>query len=292
MEILKNQKLEIKIDKLGAQLTSIKDKENIEYLWTASEKYWARHAPILFPIVGKVKENKYKIDNKEYNLNQHGFARDSEFEILKNEDDILIYRLKYNEESLKKYPYKFELLIEYKLIDNKLQIKYKVNNLDDKKIYFSIGAHPGFNCPLLEGEKFEDYYLEFDKKENLKRKMVDNKLGLYTGEYKEFMEDEKIINLNRELFIDDAIVFKDFDSNKIALKNNKNQKIISMNFEDFKYLGIWTKTDDAPFICIEPWYGCADQVDFAGEFKDKEGIIMLDKKEVFECKYDIIIEHI
>lgn len=292
MEILKNQKLEIKIDKLGAQLTSIKDKENIEYLWTANEKYWARHAPILFPIVGKVKDNKYKIDNKEYNLNQHGFARDSEFEILKNEDDILIYRLKYNEESLKKYPYKFELLIEYKLIDNKLQIKYKVNNLDDKKIYFSIGAHPGFNCPLLEGEKFEDYYLEFDKKENLKRKMVDNKLGLYTGEYKEFMEEQKIINLNRELFIDDAIVFKDFDSNKISLKNNKNQKIISMNFEGFKYLGIWTKTDDAPFICIEPWYGCADQIDFVGEFKDKEGIIALDKKQEFECKYDIIIEHI
>lgn len=292
MEILKNQKLEIKIDKLGAQLTSIKDKENIEYLWTANEKYWARHAPILFPIVGKVKDNKYKIDNREYNLNQHGFARDSEFEILKNEDDILIYRLKYNEESLKKYPYKFELLIEYKLIDNKLQIKYKVNNLDDKKIYFSIGAHPGFNCPLLEGEKFEDYYLEFDKKENLKRKMVDNKLGLYTGEYKEFMEEQKIINLNRELFIDDAIVFKDFDSNKIALKNNKNQKIISMNFEGFKYLGIWTKTDDAPFICIEPWYGCADQIDFAGELKDKEGIIALEKKDEFECKYDIIIEHI
>lgn len=288
---LENELLQVLLDDNGAELISIKGKkDHVEYLWTADSKYWSRHAPILFPIVGKVKDNKYRIGEREFKLSQHGFARDSVFELVENENNKVVYKLTSSEDTLKNYPYKFELYVGYELKENNLQIKYKVKNIDNEKIYFSIGAHPGFNCPLLNGEHMEDYYLEFNKNENARTELLHTELGLFTGESETVLENSNIIKLSKKLFKNDALVFKNLNSNKIALKNNKNNKSITMNFQGFPYLGIWSKPDGAPFVCIEPWFGHADFVDFNGDYREKAGIMNLETGKEFTCSYDLLIE--
>lgn len=287
---LENELLEVLVSNSGAELISIKGKkDNLEYLWTANSKYWGRHAPILFPIIGKVKDNKYRVGQQEFKIEQHGFARDYEFDLVENKDNILTYKLVSCEESLKKYPYKFELYVEYKLSENKLQVAYKIRNIDNQKIYFSIGSHPGFNCPLLEEKDFEDYYLEFNKKENARRQFLHKELLLFTEESEVVLNNSNILKLSKKLFTQDALIFKNLYSNKVALKNNKNSKVITINFEGFPYLGIWSKPDEAPFICIEPWFGHADPIDFNGDYTEKPGVIPLDIGKEFNCSYSISI---
>ncbi|WP_242851368.1 hypothetical protein [Clostridium sp. DMHC 10] len=151
--ILQNELLKVEAVEKGAELTSIKTvKDGAEYLWTAKSDIWARHAPILFPIVGKVKNNTYRINDDTYTLSQHGFARDMNFEVMEGTSDKAVFKLTYNEETLSKYPYKFELIVKYELKENEIEASYKVKNVDSQEIYFSIGAHPGFNCPVV-GEK-------------------------------------------------------------------------------------------------------------------------------------------
>lgn len=288
---LENDLLEVIVDSNGAEVISIKGKkDSIEYLWKAEPKYWGRHAPILFPIVGRLKDDKYRINEKEFALTQHGFARDCEFDLVEKSSNYIMYRLRSSEEILKKYPYKFELYVKYILNENNLEIKYKVINTDDKKIYFSIGSHPGFTCPLLDGESIEDYYLEFNKKENAKRDFLNKELRLYTGESKVILKDTNILNLSKTLFTDDAVVFKNLESTKVSLKNDKNSKVITIDFKEFPYLAVWSRPNEAPFICIEPWVGYADSIDFNGEFTEKSGIISLEVKKEFDCKYNVLIE--
>lgn len=288
---LENDVLEILSSSDGGELISIKGKkDNVEYLWTADSKYWGRHAPILFPIIGRVKDNKYRIGQEEFELGQHGFARDCEFELIENRGNTILYKLVSNENSLKKYPYKFELYIEYKLEANRLNISYKVKNIDEQKIYFSIGAHPGFNCPLLEDEQFEDYYLEFNESELAKREFLDEETLLLTGKREIILDNTNILKLSRELFTLDALIFKDLKSNQITLKTDKNNKSISMDFGQFPCLGIWSKNNNAPFVCIEPWFGHADLAGFDGDFSEKTGVIDLDIEKEFNCSYSISIE--
>lgn len=288
---LENDVLEILSSSNGGELISIKGKkDNVEYLWTADSKYWGRHAPILFPIIGRVKDNKYRVGQEEFELGQHGFARDCEFKLLESKGNTILYKLISDENSLKKYPYKFELYIEYKLEANRLKISYKVNNIDEQKIYFSIGAHPGFNCPLLEGEKFEDYYLEFNKTEVAKREFLDDESLLFTGENELFLDNTNILSLSKNLFEKDALVFGDLKSNIVTIRNNKNRKSISMDFEGFPFFGIWSKIDESPFVCLEPWFGHADPINFNGDYREKPGVITLDIGKEFNCGYSISIE--
>lgn len=287
---LEDEFLCVQCDSKGAEIISIKDKkDNLEYLWTAQEKYWARHAPILFPIVGKVKNNKYKIEGKYFNLGQHGFARDNEFKVLEKSDSKVTFKLSYSEETLKVYPYRFNLFVSYILDASEIKIVYKVENLDDKNIYFSIGAHPGFNCPLLKGEIMEDYYFEFEKEENASIILLEES-GHLSHNTQEYLKNSNVIHLSKDIFKNDALIFHSLKSKKISLKNNKNNKIISMKFEGFPYLGLWSKPTGAPFVCIEPWFGHADYEDFDGDFKDKEGVVNLEKEEMFACEYSIIVE--
>jgi len=288
---LENDFLEVLADENGGELISIKGKEdNIEYLWKGDPEYWNRHAPILFPIVGKVKDNKYRIGDKEYKLGQHGFARDSKFEVISHNTNKIIFRLSSTEETLKKYPFKFELDIKYCLDLNNLKVTYIVRNTDKGKIYFSIGAHPGFTCPFLEAETMEDYYLEFDEKETAKGEVLHKETGLLTKDSQLELKHESIINLNKDLFKQDAIIFRNLKSTKVSLKNHKNSKKITVGFEGFPYLGVWSKPTGAAFVCIEPWFGHADSVDFNGDFSEKAGIIPLDKDAEFICTYTINIE--
>jgi len=282
-----NDFLTIDADTKGAELTSIKTiKDNLEYLWQADPKVWGRHAPILFPMVGKLKDDKTNIEGETYSMGQHGFARDFEFQIIGKTAESVSYQLLCDDETLKKYPYKFNLLVEYTIIENKLEISYKVKNIDDKVIYFSIGAHPGFVCPLFQKEKFEDYFLEFSNKENADIYLFEN--GMFSGKKTPHLEGDTIIPLTRELFINDALVYENLNSSSISFKSRKHQRGIKFTFQGFPYLGIWSRPQgDGDFICIDPWFGLADFIDSDGIYKNKKGMLFLEEEKCFECKFII-----
>jgi galactose mutarotase-like enzyme len=283
---IENDFLKLSAKASGAELISIKNKKNgLEYLWQGDPQFWGRRAPVLFPIVGKLKNNTFKAEGETFQLPQHGFARDNYFELIKSESSSLVYSLKSSDETLKSYPYKFELKISYTLLKNKIEVKYQVCNLDDKKIWFSIGAHPAFNCPLEPKERFDNYFLEFDQKENTEIHLITD--SLLSGQTQPFLKNSNKIELNEKVFAQDALIFKGLKSSSISLKSNISAASIVFDFKGFPYLGIWSKP--GPFVCIEPWYGHADPIDFDGEFKDKPGILSLEKGAEFSCVYGIEI---
>ena len=288
--ILENKNIQISADTYGGELHNLLlKKDNIEYLWNGDEAYWKYHSPILFPIVGKVLNGKYTVDNKEYELPQHGFARTTEFEMVEKDENHIVFELKWSEETLKIYPYKFSLRLSYQLLDNGVKVGYSVKNLDDKEIYFSIGGHPAFMCPRFDNETFEDYYFEFDKLENAGIMELDSDKGFFKRTTKEFFNNSNKFDLNLELFKYDALVFSNLKSTKLSLKSHKNNRELTMDFTGFPYIAVWTKSTGAPFICIEPWYGHADYEDFKGEFKDKAGVQSLHISEEFKAEYSLFV---
>lgn len=286
---LENNKMIASFHTKGGELHSMKSKEDgTEYVWNGNENYWKYHAPVLFPIVGKVLDGKYKVDGKTYELPAHGLARVSEFEMIEKTDNKIVFELLYSEETLKVYPYKFSLKITYTLLENGVITGYTVENKDDKEIYFSIGAHPAYMCPLQSGELIDDYYFELNEKENSSIIIVSEQ-GYFTHKREEYLNDNNIIPLSFSTFINDALVFDDLKSNKISLKSRNHNKSLTMDFTGFPYMGLWTKATGAPFVCIEPWYGHADYEDFTGEFKYKEGIQKLQVGEAFNASYTVTI---
>ena len=285
---IKNKFIKAKIKSFGAELNSLqKIDDNLEYIWQGDSKYWARHSPILFPIVGRLKNDSYFYKNQKFNMSQHGFARDKEFEIINQGDDFIEFRLCSDEKSLEIYPFLFELVLGYKLEKNSLIISYKVVNKSNDEMFFSIGAHPAFNWVLNENEQKEDYFLEFENIKSTKRYFL-NDLGLVYDSLDLNITDNKLF-LNEELFKDDALVFNDTNIKNVTLKSIKSENFIKMNFEDFPYLGIWSKPSGAPFLCIEPWCGVADDIKTNQNFEEKNGILNLKKDEVFKASYSIEI---
>lgn len=283
---IKNDVIKVQINSFGAELNSLqKINEDIEYIWQGDSKYWARHSPILFPIIGRLKEDSYFYKNQKYSMSQHGFARDYEFEMIEKKDDFVEFRLIADEKSLEKYPFLFELSISYKLENSKLIISYKVKNSSDEKIYFSIGAHPAFNWPLQENEKKEDYFLEFENITNTKRYFLNDKGLVYKNSDLNLVNSK--LDLNEKLFLDDALVFNDTNIKNVIFKNKENKNFIKVEFEKFPYLGIWSKPSGAPFLCIEPWFGVADLENCTSKIEEKRGILALEKEEIFSCFYSI-----
>jgi galactose mutarotase-like enzyme len=287
---LENEAYEVIIQHQGAELISFKNKsDGIEYIWTGDAKYWARHAPVLFPIVGKVVNNTYRVGDESYHLNQHGLARDQNFELIESSKTSASFQLMWSQETLVNYPYRFELVITYGLSGSELSISYKVINHDEQVMYFNIGAHPGFNCPLAENETFEEYAIIFEHNETVKR-MPLNKDGLLLRDKIAYLENERHISLNAETFKNDALIFEDLNSNRVSLINKKSGRGLNVDFTGFPFLGLWTKPEGAPFVCIEPWYGHADYTDFNGDFREKEDILRLEPKEIFTCQFSIHVE--
>ena len=289
---LENKFLSISAHEHGGELHSIKSKlDNTEFLWNGNPEYWKYHAPILFPIIGKVKDGKYRVDGKTYELPQHGLARTSKFEFVNQTENSISFELKYSEETLKVYPYKFSLTIIYTLDGKSVKTAYKVKNLDDRKINFSVGAHPAYMCPILENENLNDYYFEFEKNETTSLMLLNTSTGLFTHNTREILNNNNKIALSKELFKDDALVFdcSKLNSTKISVKTDKHKKSIEFDFSGFSYLGLWAPTQGAPFLCIEPWFGHADFEDFTGSFSEKAGIVELDVNEEFNCEYTLTI---
>ncbi|MGL4346034.1 MAG: aldose 1-epimerase family protein [Cellulosilyticaceae bacterium] len=284
---IKNTVLTASFLSLGAELCELVDTEGKNYIWDANPLYWKRHAPILFPIVGKVLDNTYTVRNSPYTLSQHGFARDMDFSVHHQEDAMITFKLTSNDASKAMYPFDFVLYVTYTLVENRLEIAYKVENTDTQTIAFKIGAHPGFMCPLFEGESLTDYYLEFECEE-------DAKLMPLTGEGY-FLHDEsrftgKTMPLSTELFANDALVLADFKSTWVAICSNTHNTRIKVSFEHFPFLGIWSPVTGAPFVCIEPWFGHADYVDERQELMRKHDLMLLDPDQCFSCMHAITIE--
>jgi galactose mutarotase-like enzyme len=283
---IENEFLKLSVKGSGAEMVSIRGiTDQKEYLWQGDPKFWPRRAPVLFPIVGKLKDHKYRIGGNEYTLPQHGFARNLMFELAGGNQKSLSFLLRSNAESLAVFPFSFELIITYTLEGRRIDISYTVRNLDKSKMYFSIGGHPGFNVAVNPSESFTDYYLEFEKQETADRYLLTD--GLFDGRKDPVLKNTKQLDLNYDLFKKDAIVLKNLESRALSLKSRKSDYHLKFTYDGFPYFGIWSPPGNAPFICLEPWYGLADKIDFEGEFKNKEGVLSLDPGSEFESKYSV-----
>lgn len=269
---ISNTNISATIDSLGAELIRL-EKDNQNYIWKVDERYWNKTSPILFPIVGRLKNDSYNCDGKTYELPRHGFARNFDFEIENQTENSVVFILTENTETLKKYPFQFELRLKYEVIENSLEMHYSVINKSDKMMPFSIGAHPAFAI----NELFSEFTLVFNTSEDFVSYELENEQ--FNNSFKNITSENGKINLDYSLFEKDALVFKHLKSDSITLLK-KNQTYLSVEFKDFPYLGIWTKPN-APFLCIEPWCGLADNVNHNGNIFEKEGINLLQAQDFF-----------
>jgi galactose mutarotase-like enzyme len=269
---LSNKNISASIDTLGAELIRL-EKDNKNYIWTVDETYWNKTSPILFPIVGRLKNDTYTIADKTYELPRHGFARNFEFKIQNQTENSVVFVLESNAETFKNYPFEFTLQLEYQLEENSLTMKYSVENKSNVIMPFSIGAHPAF---AIENS-FSNYSLQFNQEESLLSYELEKEQ--FNNKSKEIASKNGTIELDYTLFEKDALVFKHLKSDKISLLKN-NKSVLSIHFKGFPYLGIWTKPN-APFLCIEPWCGLADNINHNGNIYDKEGVHLLQSHEIF-----------
>lgn len=275
---------------IGGELVSYK-LDGKEYVWEGLPEYWASHAPVLFPTVGSTIDGSVKFEGKAYPLQKHGFARKQEFRLLESTADKLVYELYDNAASHEVYPYKFRLLITHKISDAGFSTEYTVENIDSKPIWFCIGGHPGFRCPMNDGESFSDYKLVFEK--------VENEDVIYTTNYGGGYIDsslpitDKLKNTN-EWALDyadydvDVLLTKKLKSRHVKLINKNTGKGIDFDFTGFNALGIWTPPHkQAPFVCLEPWNGLPAHLDESGNFEDKPYAIKLDAADSYSVGYKV-----
>ena len=285
MHTLSNEILEIKIAARGAELQSIYNNQTrLEYMWHAGTE-WPKKSPVLFPVVGGLKNNTYSFKNKTYTLSRHGFAREMNFELINQTNNSLTFLLKENAATLLQYPFAFSFYVKYTLHTNNVNISYIVENHTEEKLYFSVGAHPAFAVPLIDGTSYEDYFLEFETKEDAPRWPISAE-GLIESNSIPFIKNDRKLTLTKDLFLEDALVFKNLASKKISMKSDKTPHGLTVSFDGFPYMGIWA-AKNANFVCIEPWCGIADSVNATGKLEDKEGINILRKGESFERSFGV-----
>jgi len=286
MFILENEVLKVQVAEKGAELQSIINKNfNIDYLWNGNPAFWAKHSPVLFPIVGSLKNNTYSYMGKSYQLPRHGFARDMDFEVEKHSRQEIVFLLKSNTETKKNYPFDFEFRIRYQISGDELSTEYIVSNTGKSLLLFSVGGHPAFRLPLTTDTGFSDYYLKFDETENLPRWPI-SKDGLLLPQPIPLLDDTNRLNLNKSLFYQDALVFKYPASSEISLLSARTPHGLRFQMGEFPFLGIWS-AKDADFVCIEPWCGIADTVNSNQQLEQKEGIEKLSPGKLFSRQWRI-----
>jgi galactose mutarotase-like enzyme len=271
MYILENGILKVEIASKGAELQSlVHTGSGIEYLWNGDPAFWGKRSPVLFPIVGSLKNNTYLYQGKSYSLPRHGFARDRVFEVEKQSPKAITFLLRSDAETKKNYPFDFEFRIRYQISGDELSTEYQVVNTGSGVMFFSVGGHPAFRLPLTSNTQFSDYYLRFDETENLVRWPISPD-GLILPRPVPVLEDSNRINLKKSLFYQDALVFKYPASSDISLLSAKTTHGLVFQCGEFPFLGIWS-AKDADFICLEPWCGIADAINSNQQLEQKEGI--------------------
>lgn len=286
MAKLENDRLKVSVNAKGAELDSLFLKDtNTEYLWSGDPKFWSKKSPLLFPIVGTLKQNTYHYNNKAYNLPRHGFARDTEFSLTDHTDVSATFTLSETEQTLANYPFPFRLDVVYSIKATTLYVNYKVTNTGSDNMYFSIGAHPAFRLPLEEKLSYDDYFFEFEQIEDGYRWLISSE-GLIEPTTVPFLINTNVLPITKELFRKDAIVFKYLNSTHVSLKSNKSKHGVEVNYPGFPFIGLWA-APDADFVCIEPWCGIADATTSNQRFINKEGINLLTPSQVFERTWNV-----
>lgn len=284
---IESESLQVSIQHKGMELSSLKSKiTGQEYLWQGDPQFWTGQAPILFPIIGMLKNGKTSFLGKEYEIPKHGFVRNSsQAKLIHQSPDSVVFRFDSSPETLEVYPFIFALEVCFLVSGNSLEISHQVYNLDSKALYYSLGGHPAFNCPLLPGEQLEDYQIEFPLLERDNTWMITPE-GLIGEKGEMILNNSQKIQLHAHIFDYDALIFKALKSREVSLSHRERGPVLKMEFGDFDYLGIWAKPG-ASFVCLEPWLGIADASDHSGLLEEKEGIRNLAPGKSETKKYSI-----
>ncbi|MEI6876018.1 MAG: aldose 1-epimerase family protein [Spirochaetota bacterium] len=288
MATIRTSEIEVSAITKGAELSSVKSRDGCEYLWQGDPQFWARRSPILFPIVGALPGGVFTHEGKTWKLGNHGFAKDFEFALVKESETELLYELISDERTLELYPFRFKLGIGYSVQGRVLRVSYSVHSQDGKPMYFSIGAHPAFRAPLVEGERREDFDLLFEKKETVSRHFL-NAENLRTGESEAVLKGEDSLRVSPALFERGAIILDKHLSRRVTLKSRVSGRFVSVSFPGFPQLGIWSPKGDCPFVCIEPWFGFMPLALSSPELATKESCLTLKPGERFEAFWEVEI---
>lgn len=271
---LKNQGYAIQIETLGAELKSYKNEAGKEFIWDSNPDFWPRSSPLLFPSIGNLRNGKTIINGAEYAIPKHGFAREFDMEYEMEADNRISLFCQYNEKTLKCYPFRFRFCLTYELNGPALRITYRVTNEDDKDMYYHLGAHPGFMCPLEDNEKFSDYVLKFPYEETCDSPVYDlANMQFDPVNTKRYLDHSDTLKLDYSLFAIDALVFPHLKSKSVQLVNPGTGRGVQVDYPDFAIIAFWTPSDiEAPFLCIEPWNGAAIFADEDDNFVNKREI--------------------
>lgn len=287
---IQNNKLKLTVDNHGAEIKSlIRLSDGAELMWQADAAYWGRTSPVLFPLVGNYFEKTSIYDGKTYQMGQHGFARDMDFELVSQSDDELVFELHENQESLAKYPFAFTLTIGYKLIEDKVVVSWSVKNTNDQTMYFSIGGHPAFNCDL------DTYTFRFEKagapvSEFTANVIAGDGSGCLSNESDMHKLDNGILKMSDQLFSKDALIIEDNQADRVTLVDAAGQDVLSVVFTS-PLFGVWSPVGKhAPFVCIEPWYGRCDRVGYNQKLETREYSNALSAGETFKVDYSIVVK--
>ncbi|MEO1022166.1 MAG: aldose 1-epimerase family protein [Bacteroidota bacterium] len=285
---IQSSKLKVEVLEKGAELCSIQTIDTkTEYLWQADPQVWGSHAPVLFPIIGALKENRFWYDENWYTMPKHGIIRhNEELTVEAQSEDSIQFLLSSGDALSANYPFEYEFRIRYRVQGSQLEVSHEVANTGSKPMYFSIGGHPGFRCPLFKDESYEDYFIEFEHPEHADTWLLDMESGLVSDRTERVLDNSNQLPLHKNLFNRDALIFKTLQSRSVNLCHKKKGAVLSVHFNDFPYLGIWAKPN-ADFVCIEPWLGIADSITHNQKLTDKEGILKLDPDTPFSASFSI-----
>lgn len=289
MITIENERIKATINPKGAELNSlVLLSSQLDFMWEGNPDFWSKHSPVLFPIVGGLKNNTYYYNDKAYLLSRHGFAREKTFVVEQQQSDSVTFLLTHDESTLAVYPFEFAFRVRYTLLNNQLQVSYLVENPSEMPLWFSVGGHPAFKVPLVEETQYNDYLLSFNQAEDWLRWPLTPE-GLVENTPVLIAEQTTDLALTKELFYEDALVFKNYRSDSVVLHTPKSAHSLRFDFPDFPYLGIWA-AKNADFVCIEPWCGIADSVNHNQDITQKEGIIELGGNGRFERSWTVTLE--
>ena len=293
---LKSDQLQVQFQTFGGALSSIKDKDGVEYLWQGDPTYWSGQAPVLFPICGSVRNNTVVYENKDGShelgkIPRHGLVRKKEFELVDQTDNSVTFAIEDTEEMYENYPYHFRLEITYIVTGKTIRTQYKIYNKEsEKSMPYFIGGHPGFSCPLLADEVYEDYYLEFEEPETCSVPKPFPEIGMLDfKDRSSWLDNQKELDLNYDLFNYDAVTLDDLNSRSVCLRSRKHDKGLRLDFKDFSNLIVWSTLNKGPFIALEPWSGLSTSLEEGDRLEEKKDVRILKPGQVEHIGFDIEI---
>ena len=296
MIVLKSDQLNVEFQTLGGALSSIKDKDDVEYLWQGNPTYWSGQAPVLFPICGSVRNDTVLYDKedgsqKEGKIPRHGLVRKKDFTLVEQTDNSVTFAIEDDEEMYANYPYHFRLEITYTVTRKTIRTQYTIYNKEsEKSMPYFIGGHPGFNCPLLDDEVYEDYYLEFEKPETCTVPKPFPETGMLDlKDRNSWLNNQKEIDLNYDFFSYDAVTLDELESRTVALRSRKHDKGLKLHFKEFPNLIVWSTLNKGPFIALEPWSGLSTSIEEGDRLEDKKDVKIIKPSDFDQVGFDIEI---